>query len=919
MTEHTMVLVDGSYYLFRAYHAIRDLSNKNDEPSGAIYGVINMIQKHLTEGGPDYFAIVFDAKGKTFRNDLYKEYKANRPPMPDDLVTQIKPLHDLIRALGIPLIMIDGVEADDVIATLARQAASKNIKTIVSTGDKDLAQMVNGRIHLINTMSDTYLDSEGVLEKYGVPPERIIDYLTLMGDTADNVPGVPKVGPKTAVKWLNEYGTLDVIIERAGEIKGKVGENLREFLPQLPLSKELVTLKYDVELDCTPEDLIIGDPDNATLRKIYTYWNFRSWLSALDDAEENDTDNNYEADEENEEAIIEDISDSIDAETPADAVYETILTSEHLDEWISKLKKADLVSIDTETTSLDYMKAEIVGISFAVSENNAAYIPLQHDYPGAPEQLSLTATLEKLKPLLEDENKHKIGQNLKYDLEVFANYQINLRGIEHDTMLASYVVNSTSSRHDMDSLAKAYLGIETIHYEDVAGKGAKQIPFNQVSIEDAAPYAAEDADVVLKLHRVLSTELKKHTTLEQVYKTIEIPLLSVLASIERNGVVIDSDMLMQQGYELKARMQEIEMEAHDLAGESFNISSPKQIQSILYEKMDLPVLAKTPKGQPSTAESVLQELAEDYKLPKLILEYRSVSKLCSTYTEKLPQMINADTGRVHTSYHQAVAATGRLSSSNPNLQNIPIRTPEGRKIRLAFIAPEGYTMVAADYSQIELRIMAHLSSDKSLLEAFDKGLDIHKTTAAEVFSVSIEEVSNDQRRAAKAINFGLIYGMSAFGLAKQLGISRGEAKEYIELYFERYPGVKTFMDETREKAKQDGFVETVYHRRLYLPEINARNAARRQYAERTAINAPMQGTAADIIKLAMININNWLQESNFDAKMIMQVHDELVFEVATSKLDEFTKEINARMSNNDQLKVPLVVDIGHGSNWDEAH
>jgi len=919
MTEHTMVLVDGSYYLFRAYHAIRDLTNTKGEPSGAIYGVINMIQKHLTEGGPDYFAIVFDAKGKTFRNDMYKEYKANRPPMPDDLVTQIEPLHNLIRALGIPLIMVEGVEADDVLATLSRQAAEKNIKTIVSTGDKDLAQMVNDRIHLINTMSNTYFDHDGVVEKYGVPPERIIDYLTLMGDTADNVPGVPKVGPKTAVKWINEYGSLDEIIARADEIKGKVGENLRAFLPQLPLSKELVTLKYDVALDCTPEDLVISDPDNSTLRKIYSYWNFRTWLSQLDDDYDDDIVQQNDNNNEIEDAINDEASDTSETEAASEAVYETILTDEHLEQWITKLENADLISIDTETTSLDYMKAEIVGISFAVVENHAAYIPLQHDYPGAPEQLSLTKTLEKLKPLLEDDNKLKVGQNLKYDLEVFANYQINLRGIEHDTMLASYVVNSIASRHNMDALALSYLKIETIHYEDVAGKGAKQIPFSQVSIEDATPYAAEDVDIVLKLHRVLSAELQKHSTLEEVYDTIEMPLLPVLARIERNGVIIDSDILMQQSHELKSRMQEIEMEAHDLAGETFNISSPKQIQAILYDKMNLPVLAKTPKGQPSTAESVLQELAEEHKLPKLILEYRSVSKLCSTYADKLPLMIHPETGRVHTSYHQAVAATGRLSSSNPNLQNIPIRTPEGRKIRKAFIAPKGYTLVAADYSQIELRIMAHLSGDKSLLDAFDKGLDIHKTTAADVFGVAIDDVNDDQRRSAKAINFGLIYGMSAFGLAKQLGIGRSEAKEYIDLYFSRYPNVKTFMDDTREKAKEDGFVETVYQRRLYLPEINARNAARRQYAERTAINAPMQGTAADIIKLAMINIDDWLQKSDFDAKMIMQVHDELVFEVATGQLDDFIREIDTRMSENDRLKVPLVVDIGHGDNWDEAH
>jgi DNA polymerase-1 len=906
-----MVLIDGSYYLFRAYHAIRDLTNAKGEPTNAIYGVINMVQKHLTEGGPDYFAIIFDAKGKTFRNDLYADYKANRPPMPDDLACQIQPLHDLIRAMGIPLLMIDGVEADDVIATLSRQAANSGIKTIVSTGDKDLAQMVNDKIHLINTMSNVYLDPAGVEEKFGIPPDRIIDYLTLIGDTVDNVPGVPKVGPKTAVKWLLEYGSLDKIIAHADEIKGKVGENLREFLPQLPLSRELITLKYDVELDFEPEDLIIASPDNNALKKMYQRWNFRTWLSQLDDSDED--------------AIIEDAPEATQTmpdktgvkETEPD--YETILTTTQLDQWLSRLKQAKLISIDTETTSLDYMQAKIVGISFAVCENHAAYIPLQHDYDGAPEQLSLASTLEKLKPLLEDESIKKIGQNLKYDLEVFANYQITLRGIEHDTMLASYVLNSTASRHDMDSLASNYLNIETIHYEDVAGKGAKQIPFNQVKIEIAAPYAAEDADIVLKLHRVFSNELNQQEKLKQVYNEIEIPLLTVIARVERNGVVIDSDMLLQQGHELKIMMQEIEIEAHDLAGETFNIASPKQIQTILYDKMELPVLAKTPKGQPSTAESVLQELAENYKLPKLILEHRSMSKLCSTYTEKLPQMVNPETGRVHTSYHQAIAATGRLSSSNPNLQNIPIRTPEGRKIRQAFIAPEGYTMVAADYSQIELRIMAHLSGDKGLLDAFANGRDIHKSTAAEVFSVPIDKVDNDQRRAAKAINFGLIYGMSAFGLAKQIGVGRSEAQEYVDLYFSRYPGVKIFMDKTREQARQRGYVETVYNRRLYLPEINARNAARRQYAERTAINAPMQGTAADIIKLAMINIDAWLQNSAIDAKMIMQVHDELVFEVATDGLENFMTEVNSRMSTNDFLSVPLEVDIGTGKNWDEAH
>tara|TARA_R110002096_G_scaffold263262_2_gene456846 strand:+ start:25216 stop:27957 length:2742 start_codon:yes stop_codon:yes gene_type:complete len=913
MSEHTMVLIDGSYYLFRAYHAIRDLTNAQGEPTNAIYGVINMMQKHLTEGGPDYFAIIFDAKGKTFRNDLYADYKANRPPMPDDLVCQIQPLHDLIRAMGVPLLMIDGVEADDVIATLSRQAASKGIKTVVSTGDKDLAQMVNDRIHLINTMSNSYLDPAGVEEKFGIPPELIIDYLSLMGDTADNVPGVPKVGPKTAVKWLKQYGSLDEIISRAGEIKGKVGENLREFMPQLPLSRELVTLKYDVELDFTPEELVITAPDNSALKEMYQRWNFRTLLSQL---EENDG----RPEPSGKKALGPTKTATTTTETNStEPVYETIFSTEQLDQWISRLESASLISIDTETTSLDYMQAEIVGVSFAITENHAAYVPLQHDYAGAPEQLSLTSALERLKPILENEDIKKIGQNLKYDLEVFANYDITLRGIEHDTMLASYVVNSTASRHDMDSLALRYLNIETTHYEDVAGKGAKQIPFNQISIEVAAPYAAEDADIVLKLHRVLSSDLEQHAELKRVYNNIEIPLLTVLARIERNGVVIDSDMLMQQAHDLTGRMQEIEIEAHNLAGETFNISSPKQIQTILYEKMALPILAKTPKGQPSTAESVLQELAEDYKLPRLILDYRSLSKLCSTYTDKLPQMVNPKTGRVHTSYHQAVAATGRLSSSNPNLQNIPIRTPEGRKIRQAFIAPPGYTMVAADYSQIELRIMAHLSGDKGLLEAFARGQDIHKTTAAEVFSVAIDDVDNDQRRAAKAINFGLIYGMSAFGLAKQLGVSRTEAQQYVELYFSRYPGVKTFMDNTREKAKEDGFVETVYQRRLYLPEINARNAARRQYAERTAINAPMQGTAADIIKLAMINIDEWLQRSSIDAIMIMQVHDELIFEVANKELEPFIEEINTRMSKNELLSVPLEVDIGYGHNWDEAH
>ena len=902
MTDNTLVLVDGSYYLFRAYHAMPPLNNASGEPTGVIFGVINMIKKHLTEGGPDYFAVIFDAKGKTFRNDLYKDYKANRPSMPDDLAVQIKPLHNLIRALGIPLLVIDGVEADDVIATLAKQAAQRKIKTIVSTGDKDLAQIVNSRIHLLNTMNQVYLDIDGVEKKFGVPPERIIDYLTLVGDSVDNIPGVPKVGPKTAVKWLNEYKTLDQIINSADQIKGKVGENLREFLPKIPLTKKLVTLRYDVELDLNPEDLVICEPDKAALKEIYTYWNFTTWLKQLNEntSEDKNTDDQK----------------TLVKNKPK---YETISTEKKLDEWIAKLKNSDLVAIDTETTSLNYMMAEIVGISFSVTANHAAYVPLQHNYDGAPKQLSLKNTLNKLKPILEDATKRKVGQNLKYDQEVFANYKINLRGIEHDTMLASYVLNSTATRHNLDALALNYLNIKTIHYEDVAGKGAKQISFNQVSIEEAAPYACEDAEVVIKLNSVLTSKLKKIPSLEKIYRTIEIPLIPVLSRIERNGVMINSEMLAKQTKNLKNRMREIEIEAHSLAKESFNISSPKQIQSVLYDKLNLPILAKTPKGQPSTAESVLQDLSEEYELPKLILEYRSMSKLCSTYTEKLPQMINQKTGRVHTSYHQAVTATGRLSSSDPNLQNIPIRTEEGRKIRQAFIAPKDHVIVAADYSQIELRIMAHLSKDKGLLNAFDQGLDIHKTTAAEVFAVAINSVTKDQRRAAKAINFGLIYGMSAFGLAKQLGIDRNEAKEYVDLYFNRYPGVKSFMDLTRDNAKQNGFVETVYGRRLYLPEINARNATRRQYAERTAINAPMQGTAADIIKHAMIDIDIWISKANFNAKMLMQVHDELVFEVHSKKLKEFVKEINDRMTKNNDLIVPLEIDIGHGNNWDEAH
>ncbi|MFL2556399.1 MAG: DNA polymerase I [Gammaproteobacteria bacterium] len=906
MTNNTLVLVDGSYYLFRAYHAMPPLTNSSGEPTGVIFGVINMIKKHLTEGGPDYFAVIFDAKGKTFRNNLYEEYKANRPEMAEELAVQIQPLHELIQALGIPLLVIDGVEADDVIATLAIKAAGKNIKTIISTGDKDLAQIVNKNIHLINTMSNLKLDPSGVKDKFGVPPERIIDYLTLVGDSVDNIPGVPKVGPKTAAKWLNEFGNLERIVKNADKIKGKVGENLRDFLPKIPLTKELVTLKCDVELAVSPEDLVITEANNDLLGKIYAKWNFTSWLAQL---------NQEDSKEKNKKSKIKKSSDS------SKPKYEIIYKASELDYWLDKLKNAELISIDTETTSLDYMIAKIVGISFAVAPNHAAYIPLEHNYIGAPKQLSLKETLKKLKPILEDENISKVGQNLKYDKEVFANYKINLKGIKNDTMLASYVLNSTATRHNLDALARNYLNIETVHYEDVAGKGVNQIIFNQVPIEEAAPYAAEDADIAIKLYENLISKLKKIPTLEKVYTSIEIPLLPVLSHIERNGVVINTKMLAEQTIDLKKRMLEIQTQAYSIANEEFNISSPKQIQSVLYDedKMNLPVLSKTPKGQPSTAESVLLELSEEYELPKLILEYRSVSKLCSTYTEKLPKIINKDTGRVHTSYHQAVTATGRLSSSNPNLQNIPVKTHEGRKIRQAFIAPANYLIVAADYSQIELRIMAHLSKDQGLLNSFEQGHDIHKNTAAEVFDEHIDKVTKEQRRAAKAINFGLIYGMSSFGLAKQLGIERSRAQKYVDLYFDRYPDVKNFMQNTREEAKQNGFVETVYGRRLYLPEIISKNATRRKYAERTAINAPMQGTAADIIKLAMIDIDKWLNETKYDAKMIMQVHDELVFEVHSDKLNEFIPEIQERMTKNNPLITPLEIDIGFGNNWDQAH
>ncbi len=928
MDNKKFVLVDGSYYMFRAYHGMPELNNGKGEPTGAIFGVINMLRKLINEYQPDYVAIIFDAKGKTFRNDLYTEYKMHRPPMPEDLVCQIAPIHTIIRALGLPLLIIDDVEADDVIGTLATQASEQGLKTYISSGDKDLAQLVDDHIRLVNTMNNTVLDRDGVIEKYGVPPSSIIDYLALMGDSSDNIPGIPKVGPKTAVKWLTEHGSVQKIVEHADDIKGKVGESLRSNLELLYLSKELVTLKLDVDLEFKPHELVQAEPDKEVLREAYSHWQFRSWLSELDQTENSSNEQRSVAakpkpntikPEETTDAPAPTHKPILKIKTTDKQEYETILTSNALDRWLEKLEQSELIAFDTETTSLDYMRAQLVGLSFSVEAGEAAYVPVAHDYEGAPEQLSRELVLEKFKPLLEDPDRPKLGQNIKYDKNVLANYDINLMGIAHDSMLESYVLDSTASRHDMDSLALNYLQRTTTHYEDVAGKGSRQIPFNQVAIEEAAPYAAEDADITLQLHQNFWPELQQNKKLQHVYETLEIPLLSVLSQVERNGVVVDADMLAQQSLELESRLGELEQQAHDLAKQTFNIGSPKQIQKILYEDMQLPILAKTPKGQPSTAESVLQELAQDFDLPRLILDYRSLSKLKSTYTDKLPGQINGDTGRVHTSYHQAVAATGRLSSSDPNLQNIPIRTEEGRRIRQAFIAPENRVLLAADYSQIELRIMAHLSQDKGLLDAFSQNEDVHRNTAAEVFATTVDEVSNDQRRAAKAINFGLIYGMSPFGLAKQLGITRNEAKEYVDRYFEHYPDVKNYMEITREQAREQGYVETVFGRRLYLPEINARNAVRRQYAERTAINAPMQGTAADIIKRAMIDIQACLSKDYPDVKLIMQVHDELVFEMSGDMAETLKSEITNIMTNAAELSVPLLVDIGTGDNWDAAH
>ena len=891
-----LVLVDGSSYLYRAFHALPPLSNSAGEPTGAVLGVLNMLNKLVREEEPQHIAVVFDAPGKTFRDEMFEEYKANRPPMPDELRAQVLPLLEAVEAMGLPLLRIDGVEADDVIGTLSRRALDRGMEVLISTGDKDMAQLVSEGIGLVNTMTDTRLDRDGVKDKYDVWPEQIVDWIALVGDSSDNIPGVPRVGAKTAAKWLNQYGSVDDIVADADSIKGKVGESLREHLEELELSRRLATIRDDVELDVEPDGLAPGEPDVERLRGLYQRLELRNLLRQLDEA--------------------------FGAPAPAadkpGTDYELVADEEALERWLERIDAAELTALDTETDSLNYMAARLVGISLSVQPGEAAYIPVGHDYAGAPDQLDRNFVLQRLRPWLEDASKPKVGHHLKYDAHVFRRYGIRLAGMRYDTMLESYVLNSTATRHDMGSAARHYLGLETIPYERVAGKGAKQITFDQVALEEALPYAAEDADVTLQLHLRLWDELAETGRLREVYEEIEQPLVPVLTEMEETGVLLDCGLLRTQSRELAEKMRAAEEKAHEIAGGPFNLGSPKQLQEILFERQELPVIRKTPKGQPSTAEDVLQELAADYELPEVILEYRGLSKLKSTYTDKLPELVGDD-GRIHTSYHQAVAATGRLSSSDPNLQNIPIRTPEGRRIRQAFVAPEGYRILAADYSQIELRIMAHLSGDEGLLTAFAEDEDIHRATAAEVFDTALDEVSAEQRRSAKAINFGLIYGMSAFGLARQLGIPRADAQAYVDRYFERYPGVRSYMDSTREQAHEKGYVETVMGRRLYLPEINSRNVQRRQYAERSAINAPMQGTAADIIKRAMIDVHRWLTGDAVDARVIMQVHDELVLEVAEAEADAVAAGLVERMSRAAELAVPLKVDTGIGANWDEAH
>ena len=924
----TLLLVDGSSYLYRAFHAMPDLRSPGGLPTGAIQGVLNMLRRLQKDYPADYSACVFDAKGKTFRDDWYPEYKANRPSMPDDLRAQVEPLHEAVAAYGWNILMIDGVEADDVIGTLAQQAAQGGARCIVSTGDKDLTQLVNSQVQLINTMSNEVLDEAGVLAKFGVPPERIVDYLTLVGDAVDNVPGVTKCGPKTAVKWLTQYGTLDNLVAHAGEVSGVVGENLRAALDWLPQGRRLVTVKCDVELPVRFDQLTAPQQDTEKLRGLLEQFGFRSWLRELSSPSgrgaggEGDTGNFSAAHQSTPTLTLpqremgQEPQQSGELFSNDTSNYEAILTDAQLDTWLSKLMQAPLVSIDTETTGLDTMDAQLVGISLAVTPGEAVYIPLAHHYPGAPDQLSREHALQKLKPWLESAQHKKLGQNLKYDQHIFANHGIALRGISEDTLLQSYVIESHKP-HDLENLVLRHLGLKTIPYSEVVGKGAKQISFDQVDLETATKYAAEDADITLRLYRHFAPQLQGG--LDEVYRAIELPVREVLFKMERNGVLIDSAMLARQSHELGGKLMAIEAQAFEAAGQPFNLNSPKQLSEILFGKLQLPVKKKTPSGTPSTDEEVLQELALDYPLPKILLEHRSLSKLKSTYTDKLPQMVNRHTGRVHTSYSQAVAVTGRLASSDPNLQNIPVRTAEGRRIREAFIAPQGSRIVSADYSQIELRIMAHLSADAGLLKAFANGEDIHRATAAEVFGVPLDAVSSEQRRFAKVTNFGLIYGMSAFGLASQLNIERSAAQQYIDRYFARYPGVKQYMDDTRLQAKEQGYVETVFGRRLWLPEINGANGMRRQAAERAAINAPMQGTAADLIKLAMVKVQDWLEQAQLQSKLVMQVHDELVLEVPQAELQLVKEKVRELMCSAAELKVPLEVGLGEGANWDEAH
>ena len=917
--KQPLILVDGSSYLFRAYHVpyLQALSTADGQPTGAITGVLNMLRS-LNKTYPNgNVVVIFDAKGKTFRNDLYPEYKANRPPMPDELRTQIAPLHKIITAMGLPLLVISGVEADDVIGTLAKQADEQGIETVISTGDKDMAQLVTPHVRLINTMTDVELDEAGVSEKFGVRPDQIIDYLALMGDKVDNIPGVVKCGPKTAVKWLAEHGTLAEVMANADKVKGKVGGYLREALEQLPLSYLLATIKCDVELEQSVEQLQATAPDIEALTALYQEFELKRLLADLD---KKSGKGSSKGSDKNVVNIAK--TDNVDVATVevTSSEYDIILDQTSFTLWLTQLKNSAAFAFDTETTSVDYMKAELVGLSFATEVGKAAYVPLTHDYIGAPQQLDRDWVLAQLKPLLESSDLKKIGQNLKYDANVLSHYDIKLQGVAFDTMLESYCYNSVATRHNMDALALKYLDYKTVHFEDIAGKGAKQLTFNQIDIEKAGHYAAEDADITLRLHQAIFPALEQLPEQLSVYNDIEIPLMPVLASMEQTGVLIDCDLLDQQSQIIGQRLDELEIEAHNLAGKSFNLSSPKQLQQILFEELKIPVIKKTPKGAPSTAEEVLQELALDYPLPKVILENRGLSKLKSTYTDKLPLMVSNKTGRVHTSYHQAVTATGRLSSTDPNLQNIPIRSEQGRKIRQAFIAPKDHKIVAIDYSQIELRIMAHLSNDKGLVTAFSEGKDIHRATAAEIFAIELDEVTTEQRRSAKAINFGLIYGMSAFGLAKQLNIGRHQAQEYQDKYFQRYPSVLTYMEDTRQQASEQGYVETLFGRRLYLPDINAKNGMRRKAAERAAINAPMQGTAADIIKKAMLAVAAWLNEQNDERiKMTMQVHDELIFEIHQDIVEETTAKLVELMNNAVELSVPLIAEAGIGDNWDEAH